>query len=82
MEDAFDRQLIVQEQSLRMAMLVFSHTRARLPCVAPGAEWVGPASTAYQAAVDDLRAELAVVDDRLDAALQYTRQAIATRERP
>lgn len=82
MYDEIDRQLAAQEQSLQLVMLAFAQTKTRLPCVVPGPEWVGPASAAYQAAVDRLRADLAIVDDRLDAALHCTRQAIATRGGP
>jgi len=81
-EDAFDRQLVAQDLALRQVILVLSHARARLPCVVPGPEWAGPASQAYHAAVDGLRTELAAVEERLQAASRFTRQALATRARP
>jgi hypothetical protein len=77
--DAIDQQLAAQAHSLRMVALSVSRAHARLPCVVPGPEWIGPASTAYQDAVDRLRIQLAVVDDRLDAAVSCTLRAMATR---
>jgi uncharacterized protein YukE len=73
-----DRRLRDQEQSLRAVMCAWVQVSSRVAGLGSGAGWLGPASSAYDAAVGALRLEASAVEAYLEAALDDTIRAIST----
>jgi hypothetical protein len=71
-DEQVENSLRDQADRLRAAITALSRAARRLNGVGGSWGWVGPASTAYDAAIGALRLELLVAEGHLTAALRDT----------
>lgn len=77
MDELTNLRLRDQELALREVITTFARLHQRGVALGSGHGWFGPASAAYDAGLDLLRAELVAAHHRLVEALQDTASAVA-----